>query len=97
MKGIPSGIKSRLVAKGCSKKFGVNYGETFSPVCRYENIRLVLAMLVELKMYLQQMDVCTAYLKSPLSPLKHPTIFDDDECKDSVLRLNKAIYRLKQA
>lgn len=47
-------------------------------------------MLVELKMYLQQMDVCTAYLKSPLSPLKHPTIFDDDECKDSVLRLNKA-------
>lgn len=54
-------------------------------------------MLVELKMYLQQMDVCTAYLKSPLSPLKHPTIFDDDECKDSVLRLNKAIYRLKQA
>lgn len=54
-------------------------------------------MLVELKMYLQQMDVCTAYLKSPLSPLKHPTIFDDDECKDRVLRLNKAIYGLKQA
>lgn len=29
--------------------------------------------------------------------MKQPKIFDDDECKDRVLRLNKAIYGLKQA
>lgn len=29
--------------------------------------------------------------------MKQPEIFDDDECKDRVLRLNKAIYGLKQA
>lgn len=65
-----------------------------------ETIRLVLTMSVELKMYLYQMDVCTAYLNSRLSEtvyMKQPKIFDDDECKDRVLRLNKAIYGLKQA
>jgi len=34
-------IESSLGAKGCPQKFGVKNGETFSPLCRYETIRLV--------------------------------------------------------
>lgn len=42
--GNPDRYKARW------QKFGVNYGETFSPVCRYETIRHVLALSLELKM-----------------------------------------------
>ncbi|CAD7002894.1 unnamed protein product [Ceratitis capitata] len=92
--------KARLVAKGCAQRFGVNYTETFSPVCRYETIRLVLALSVQLKLYLHQMDVCTAYLNSELKDvvyMKQPEGYADRASSGKVLRLNKAIYGLKQA
>uniref|UniRef100_A0A0K8UDK8 Retrovirus-related Pol polyprotein from transposon TNT 1-94 n=1 Tax=Bactrocera latifrons TaxID=174628 RepID=A0A0K8UDK8_BACLA len=59
-------FKCRLVAKGCNQQLGVNYKETFSPVIRYSSIRMVLALAVEWKLYVHQMDVCTAYLNSDL-------------------------------
>lgn len=37
-------FKSRLVAKVCSQRWGINYSETFSPVSRYSTIRLVIAL-----------------------------------------------------
>lgn len=33
--------KARIIAKGCSQKFGVKYDDAFSPVCRYETIRFL--------------------------------------------------------
>lgn len=55
--------KARLVAKGCSQQYGINYVETFSPVAI---IRILLALSVEYKMYLHQIDVSTAYLNIDL-------------------------------
>lgn len=60
-------FKSRLVAKGYAQRFGINYNETFSPVARYSSIRLVIALAVEYKMYMHQMDVASAYLNSELT------------------------------
>ena len=36
-------LKARLVEKGCSQLYGVNYCESFSPVIRYANSRIVIA------------------------------------------------------
>ncbi|XP_073841217.1 uncharacterized protein [Musca autumnalis] len=93
-------FKSRLVAKGCSQKYGLDYTETFSPVIRYETIRMVLALAVEKKMYLHQMDVCTANLNSELTEevyMKQPEMFVSKQYPDRVLKLHKAIYGLKQS
>lgn len=93
-------LKSRLVAKGCSQRYGINYYETFSPVVRYSNIRLVIALAVEHDIYLHQMDVSSAYLNGDLHDtvfMKQPPCFEDGKNPNKVLKLNKSLYGLKQS
>ena len=59
--------KARLVAQGCSQKFGLDYEETFSPVVRFESIRSVVALGAQHKLQLRQMDVSTAFLHGELA------------------------------
>ncbi len=93
-------FKSRLVAKGCAQRFGINYNETFSPVARYSSIRMVIALSVEYKMYMHQMDVASAFLNSELTDVvyvKQPEGFVDKSYPEHVLKLHKSLYGLKQS
>lgn len=65
--GLIERFKARLVAKGYAQEYGVNYTETFSPVVRYETIRMLIALAAQYELHLHQMDVSTAYLNSELS------------------------------
>ena len=58
--------KARLVAQGFSQKYGQDYDETFSPVARFESIRMVIALAVQFGLKLHQMDVTTAFLNGEL-------------------------------
>lgn len=90
-------FKSRLVAKGCSQQYGVNFTETFSPVIRYVNIRMLLA---EKELHLHQMDVSNAYLNSGNTEsvyMKQPEHFVSKQYPNRVLKLNEALYGLKQS
>ncbi|CAD7003740.1 unnamed protein product [Ceratitis capitata] len=93
-------FKSRLVAKGCSQQFGINFNETFSPVVRYATIRLVIALACEYNLHLHQLDVSSAYLNSELQDdvyVKQPENFVNEQFPNRVLKLNKALYGLKQS
>ncbi|XP_072077980.1 uncharacterized mitochondrial protein AtMg00820-like [Arachis hypogaea] len=54
--------KARLVAKDFTKKDGVDYKETFSPVSRKDSLRIILALVAHYDLELHQMDVKTAFL-----------------------------------
>lgn len=92
--------KSRLVAKGCSQKYGVDFNEVFSPVVRYSSIRLILALAAEYNLEVHQMDVAAAYLNGKLKEeifMIQPEKFVDPKNPEKVCKLKKALYGLKQA
>lgn len=92
--------KSRLVAKGCSQKFGIDYRETFSPVVRYSSIRLILALAAELNLFIHQLDVTSAYLNGVLQEevyMQQSEGFIDKNNPHLVCKLRKTIYGLKQS
>ncbi|KAG7824868.1 hypothetical protein KL920_005444, partial [Ogataea angusta] len=58
--------KARLVAQGFSQIHGIDYNETFSPVIRYDSLRLLLALAASHSLSVYQMDVTTAFLNGNL-------------------------------
>lgn len=92
--------KCRLVAKGCSQKYMINYYETFAPVVRYSTIRLLIAMAAQFDLHLHHVDVTTAYLHGDLKEtvfMHQPEGFVDPQFPNRVCRLKKSLYGLKQA
>lgn len=91
--------RARLVAKGFTQKYGLDYSETFSPVVRHSTLRLLFAISVKLGLDITQLDVKTAYLNSNLKEdiyMCAPEGFVS-EMSGKVLKLKKAVYGLKQS
>ena len=61
--GLVERHKARLIAQGCSKRFGLDYDKTFCPVVRFESVRTMVALAVQNGLKLHQMDVTTAFFE----------------------------------
>ena len=90
--------KARLVARGFTQEYGIDYEETFAPVARLTFIRSLLAVATVRHWPLFQMDVQNAFLNGDLleevymqPPLGYP------DSQNQVCRLRRAFYGLKQA
>ncbi|MGD0511293.1 MAG: reverse transcriptase domain-containing protein, partial [Candidatus Micrarchaeaceae archaeon] len=90
--------KARMVARGFTQTFGVDYFETYAPVARFASIRMILALAAKFGLSIQQMDVDTAFLYGALEEdiyMEQPDGFIDDP--ELVCKLQKSLYDLKQA
>ncbi|KAL0117638.1 hypothetical protein PUN28_008790 [Cardiocondyla obscurior] len=92
--------KARLVARGNTQEWGVDYEEVFAPVARYETIRTLLAASVNEEMYVHQMDVISAYVQGELNDeiyMEQPEMFVKHGHEEKVCKLLKPLYGLKQS
>ena len=64
--GIIDRLKARLVAKGYTQIFGLDYGDTFSPVAKMDSIRLFIVMATIQQWPLYQLDVKNVFLNGDL-------------------------------
>ncbi|KAL6419524.1 hypothetical protein ACFW04_013783 [Cataglyphis niger] len=64
--GEISRFKARLCAQGFLQKAGLNYHETFSPVVRYDSLRVLLALVAYEDLEIVQFDIKTAFLYGEL-------------------------------
>lgn len=88
--------KARLVARGFSQVYGLDYKETFAPVVNSNSIRLLLAYAAVEKLKLGQFDVKTAFLYGELEEeiyMEPPEGIDEGKA----WLLKRSLYGLKQA
>jgi len=99
-KGGVERYKARVVAKGFTQKHGVDYQETFAPVMKIKSLRIIIALsaTTNTKRKLAQLDIKTAFLNASVSEdiyVQAPQGMNIG--RDNVLKLNKALYGIKQA
>lgn len=90
--------KARLVARGFEQRYGVDYGETFSPVVGIESVRALIALSAAKDWKITQFDISTAFLNGKVEEeiyVEAPSGIETQPGK--CLKLVKALYGLKQA
>lgn len=88
--------KARLCAKGYQQRFGIDYLDTYAPTMSIITVKIILIISIKYNLEIQQFDVSTAFLNSPLKE----TLWMDQPIDDGTGRkckLNKSIYGLKQS
>ena len=102
VKRLPNGqidrYKARLVARGFSQQYGIDYEETFAPVVRMESLHVLLAIAAAEDIEIHQMDVVTAYLAEELEEeiwMEPPP--ETPYTQGIACKLKKGLYGLKQS
>ena len=91
--------KARLVVKGYRQRYGIDYEEVFAPVARFESIRILIALAAQECWSLHHLDVKSAFLNGEIKEeiyVSQPEGYVKEGKEEWVLKLNKALYSLKQ-
>ncbi len=90
--------KARLVARGFTQTYGVDYNKTFTLVTKFISIRCIFALTALEDMEIHQMDVKTAFLNGELKEeiyMEQPQGFVHQGGEHLVCKLHKSLYGLK--
>ncbi len=91
-------LKARLVARGFSQLYGVDYEDTFAPTVKFDTLRVFLAIAAMEDLELHQVDVNNAFtesfLKETIYMAPPPGV---KVAPGRALRILRSLYGLKQA
>jgi hypothetical protein len=101
VKRLPDGnidkFKARLIAHGFTQCPSCDFDKTYGPSIRFNDLRLLLAIMVVQGWHPQQVDVKSAFLYSDLEEEIFMTLTEGRREKSKTVRLQKCIYGLKQS
>ena len=88
--------KARLVTKGFTQTYGIDYQETFAPVAKINSIWILLCLAVHFNWPLHQLDVKNAFLNGDLEEevLMDLPLGFEEKLEKKVCRLKKSLYGL---
>lgn len=94
--------KARLVARGFTQRYGVDYEEIFAPTMNIKTMRILLALAARDGVEVMQYDVSNAFLHASLDYdvyIEQPEGYDDPRYPrdEYVIKLQRAMYGLKNA
>ncbi|KAI9186008.1 hypothetical protein LWI28_012937 [Acer negundo] len=92
-------LKARLVTKGYTQAYDIDYQETFALVAKLNTVRVLLSLAANLDWPLHQLDIKNAFLNGDLEEevfMEFPLGFEPND-KRSVCKLQKTLYGLKQS
>lgn len=90
-------FKARVVAKGYSQVYGVDYTETYCSVVQMVSFRLLLSYAAMIRLKIKQFDIKTAFLYGDLNEeifMEPPEGYGKE---DLVWHLKRSLYGLKQS
>ena len=65
--GRPERFKARLVARGYSQQYGIDYEDTFAPVIQFDFLRVLLAIAAKSCMKIYLIDAQNTYFSCILN------------------------------
>jgi hypothetical protein len=92
--------KARLVARGYSQTYGIDYDETFAPVAKLNTMRILISCAANFGWPLHQLDVKNAFLHGNLQEevyMEVPLGMVAAGNGGKVCKLNRALNGLKQS
>ena len=91
-------FKVRLVARGFTQKYGINYTKTFTPTIRLDTLRIFFTLVVKLNLKCQAFDIKNAFTESYIKEdIQFKPINRLNIKKGRALYVLRSLYRLKQA
>jgi len=92
--------KARLCVRGDLQILGEDYWQSYSPVCQWSTVRLLLIMSVVHGLHTRQVDYVNAFAQAELDKevfVEFPKGYGHNNDDDCVLRLNKSLYGMVDA
>lgn len=92
--------KTRLVAKGSTRTYGLDYQVTFALVAKINSIWILFFVVANYRWPLYQLDVKNTFLNGSLEEkvfMDLPSDFEEEFGNEKACKLVKALYELKQS